>query len=378
MPGAGRAVTQQNYITGRMGAMTVEFSDAEIQAMKGGSSHKNREKVGKILSDEVKTQRARILADKMTRDDSVKARCAAAVTSPATTVYSSIPIRFVVGDKVQSYPDSDSGDARELDTTSVDTSTYVMNIDTDVTDTSTDYSGGKITLSTTVEYEDQSVLVVTGAALATSILGLEKHFDTALDSSFQWDADDHARVDHGVETSSVPTYAGLTRASYSNLNCGTINASGDALSLNYLTRAAQKSIQQGGQKAQRKLVALMHPLQYDRFLVTQQGKTVDSNNVQINGQDFKLPYIATGTAERLNVITSPMFKDGVVAVFPSNCLHQAFNVVGWDDEGMRRQTAASGSGYSASRINYWTYWLNTYCDMPFYTTLVYDLDTSNA
>ena len=376
MPSPGRAATQQNSITARLGAMAVEFSDAQMQAMRTSSSAKNLQNIGKILQGEVNTQRERILADFFTRDDSVKAKCAAAV-SGSTTVYSSIPIRFVAGDKVYSYPDSSSGDARELDTTPVTTATYVMDIDTDVTDVNSDYTGGRITLSTAVTYEDQSVLVLPGAAIATSILGIESHFDNVIDGTFQWDADDGATVNHGTETGAVPYYAGLERSAYANLNCGVINANGNPLSLNYLTRAAQRSIQKGGQRVQRKLMAMMHPLQYDRFLVTQEGKTKDSNDVQINGQSFTLPYIATGTAERLTVVTTPMFKDGVVAIFPSDCLHKAFSAVGWD-ETMNRQTAASGSGYSASRINYWTYWLNTYCDLPVYATLIYGLNTDNV
>ncbi len=377
MPAGGKAATSQLNVTARLGVMTVEMSDHEEQLMKRSSSMKNRAKIAGMLAEEVATQRQRILCDFFTRDDSVKAKCAAAVGG-VVTAYSSIPIRCVVGDRLQSYPDSSSGDARDLDTTSIDTESYVMNIETDATDESAAATGGKIILSDAVTYEDESVITVPDAALATSVLGIESHFDTVNDASFKWDADDAGTVDHGQETGSVPYYGGLDRSTLSMLNAGTIPADGDALSLNYLTRAAQKSIQQGGQKVEGKLVALMHPLQYDRFIVTEKGLVPRAEIVKINGTDFMLPVLTTGTARRISVITTPMVKDGVVLIFPKNSLGKVFETIGWDSEGMRRQTASSGTGYAAKRIHYWSYWLNTYCDMPFYTTILYGLDTSNA
>lgn len=376
-PAPGRAVTQQNSVTCRLGVMSVELSDHQVQQLAAGTSEQNGKTMAKILRDEVARQRQRILADLFTRDDSVKARCAAEV-SAASAVYSSIPIRFVVGDKVYSYPAPGTNDERLLTGTPVTTATYVNHIETDMTDVAAGYTGGKVTLSAAVTYADDSVLVLAGAALATSVLGIENHFDTVNDASFQWDSDDGGTVDHGQETSANPYYAGLQRSTYPNLNCQTINANGNALSLNYLTRAAQKCIQQGGQEVADKLMVIMNPLQYDRFLVTEQGKTERANTVQINGVDFELPIIATGTAKRLAVVTTPMWKDGVVGVFPNDCLGKAFKAVGWDEDGMHRQTASSGSGYSASRINYWEYFFNSFCDMPFYACLVYGLNTDNV
>lgn len=377
LPAGGKAATSQMNVACRLGVMTVEFSDHEIQLMKRSTSALNRKKVAKTLAEEVAVQRQRILCDFFTRDDSVKGRCAAAV-SGATTVYSSIPIRFVVGDLVFSYPDPGSDEERLLTGTAIETESYVMNIETDATDNLAAATGGKIIMSTAVTYEDESVLTLPTGALATSVLGIESHFDTVNDASFQWDADDGDTVNHGQEEGGVPFYGGVDRSSLSMLNSGTINAGGDALSLNYLTRAAQKSIQQGGQKVEGKLVCMMHPLQYDRFLVTQEGKTPRDEKVRINGVDFTLPVITTGTARRLSVITTPMVKDGVVLIFPKNSLGKVFETIGWDEGGMRRQTASSGTGYAAKRIHYWSYWLNTYCDMPFYTTIVYGLDTSNT
>lgn len=378
LPAGGKSATAQFSVTAQLGVMTVEFNDHELRQFKGGTSMQNRESVAKTLAWETNLQRERILCDFASRDDSVKARCAAAMTSPAVVAYSSIPIRCNVGDRLYSYPNPGSGDARLLTGSAVTTESYVLNIETDVTAEAAAYTGGKITMSATAEWADESVLVVKGAALATSILGMESHFDTVNDASFKYDADDAATVDHGQESGAVPFYGGVNRASYSMLNVGTINASGNALSLNYLTRAAQKSIQQGGAKVENKLCAIMHPLQYDRFLVTQEGKVERAQKVLINGTDFMLPVITTGSAKRLSVITTTLVKDGIVIITPTNTLRKVYVPGSWDEGGLVRQNASSGQGHAAKWINYWSYWLNTACDMPFYTTLIYGLDTSNS
>ena len=222
LPGGGKPATAQFSVTARLGVMTVEYSDHELKQMEGGTSMKNRESVAKDIAQEVALQRERILCDFFTRDDSVKARCAAAVTSPAVVAYSSIPIRCNVGDQLYSEPAPGTNDERLLSGTAIETSTYVMGIDTDVTDTAAGYTGGKITLSDTVEWEDDSVLIVKGAALATSILGTESHWDTVNDANFKYDSDDADTVNHGQETNSLPYYGGVDRSLYSMLNCGTI------------------------------------------------------------------------------------------------------------------------------------------------------------
>jgi hypothetical protein len=373
LPGGGVPATQQNYVTAQLGVLTVEYSDHEIQAMEMEPSHANAQKVSKDLMNEVRRERDRIAGLFASRDDGVLARADAAVTTDVK-MYSSIPIRAVVGDDVACFPQASStGDERSFDGTDEFSTIYINAIEYDEVATDTGYAGS-ITLSGTESISDRAVIRRVGHATGTNIYGLEAHFDTVNDTNFSgYDGDDDSTYDH------VDTYAGLARSTYSNLNVGTIYANSANLSYNMLTRAAQRCQTQAGRAVGKRLFALMTPLQYDRFCIAQEGKAPRSENLKISGMDFTLPVLTFGGASRMPVITSPLFNDGNVLVVPSGILYKVFRAVGWYNKaGLMRQTAASGSGYAAKATNSWRYFLNTYCDMPFMATLIHGLSVANA
>ena len=377
LPSGGRAATDQANITARLGALEVSYSDHELQAFRGKGSKHTRLTVARDLARNVKLQRERILADWMGRNDGVKGRTGSAEGS-STTLYSSIPIRFCPGDVIAGYADS-SGDARGFAGAEAGNGVvYVQSISWDEKDTSSAYEG-RINLSAASTFANNSILVVAGSvdesgdAAIEPVLGWEAHFDTVNDGNWDgWDADDDVTYDH------VDEYAGLTRSSDYLANVQTVFANSNPLTLTYITRGAQKCISAVGQgNIEGGLCAVMHPLQWDRFLATQEGKVPKDDKVRINGVDFEIPYIAVAGAGRMPVITSYYVKDGTVTIVPKKALYKVWSQVGWDPNGMQRQTG-SGTAYAASWVHYWTYWDNSYCDMPYRACLIHGLDTSNV
>lgn len=390
LPTGGQTATQQNYVDALFGALAFEVNDAEVAAWKGRKKAANRETLAKKMVEAVTTHRERMLADFFTRDDSVKARILDGYGTDASSLawfYSTIPVRLVVGDLLTSYEQTtNAGDERLLTTAAAieavsavaTTPVYVDDIDVDI-----DQAGAcaKVTMSRAVDGSGdvgQPVVLVYGAALATSGYGLESLFDTVLPATttFGWDAYDYGTVDHGQETGAANYYAGLIRANYANLNSGLMDAGGGQLTLGLLSRAVQKSLYKAGQGKRNKMVALMNGLEYDRFLQTQEGKSAPGRKIKLAGVDYELPAHAIGAGLPLPVLTTPYIADGVVAVFPKDILRKVFKEVGWDEKGLSRPTN-SGGVRLAKFLTHWTYWQNTYCDLPNQCTLVHNLSTNN-
>jgi hypothetical protein len=373
LPGGGAPATQQNSVTAELGALTIEYSEHELQAMREEPAQKNRQSVARDLKNEVVRERDRILGLFASRDDGVLARCAQAV-SAATTVYSSIPIRLVEGDQVYSYPQNSSdGDERGLGgTEEIAAVRYVSDISFDTVD-AVSGSYGSFQLSTADTLTDDAVIRRALHSTSVNVYGLEAHIDTVNDSNFSgWDSDDDATNDH------VDTYAGLARSTYANLNVGTIYANSANLSQNFLTRAAQACIARNSGNIMPKMVMLMHPLMYDRYMVMQEGKTERSQVVLAPGASFDLPVLTFGGGVRVPVITSYLFNDASVIVLPRGTLFKVFAPVGWLRRDMIPQTAASGTGYSAKFTNSWRYFLNSYMNLPKNAVLIHGLATANT
>lgn len=383
LPTGGQSAGQQNYVTAKFGALAFEVNDAEVAAWKGRSKAANRESLAKKMVEVVTTQRERMLADFFTRDDSVKARGLTGygtLAASSAEIFSTIPCRLVVGDKIAGYEQTAAaGDERKLTTAAAITGSYVNDIDIDV-----DTAGAiaKITIAAAVDSSGdvgQTVYVVAGAALAESVYGIESHFDTVLPAhtTFRWDTYDHADCDHGQTHGAAPSYAGLARGSYANLNSGLIDANGGQLTLGLLSRAVQKALFKAGQGKREKMVMLCNGLMYDRFLQTQEGKASPGRTIKLAGVDYTLPAHAVGAGVNLPVLVTPYFADGVVAVLPKDILRKAFKEVGWDEKGLERQIDATTGAKMAKFITHWTYWLNTYCDMPNQVVLIHNLSKTN-
>lgn len=359
-------LADEGYQVPRLITHSIEYTVHALAAMKNQTPGQIGETVAKDISSFLAAARRRKARMFTGRGDGVLARATAAGTSTTFTSTTDVPVRAVVGDYVTAFKASTANEERlyQAEDTGVGyigtTHLFVNDLDPDA---------NTITLSGTGIWSDDAVLVPDGFSSTnkTAPQGLEALYDTVLDSSFKWDAEDAATVDH------IDTIFSLARASITQLNVNTVNTSG-YLTLDKIQRGVSKCVAKGA--AASDLVLLMHPKQFEKLTQSNFSKVGEWKTLTMAGQDMDVFCVTGLGSAQIPVIVDYGVKASVVMILDKSKLYSIELPGGWDNDGggmFQKKNAASGAGHAAAKIAYYNMWMNWYVVFPNTSCIIYGL-----
>ena len=372
-PGAQAQSSIEGYFAPVLVTHTYGITTHSLAAFENQPARRVGEQLGEDIDQFIEMIQHRKKMMFTGRKGMVLARATAAGTSSTFTSTTDVPVRAVVGDYVVAFKDaSGTGDERGFATSDTGTSylgttaLYVGDVDYDARTIALTNSGGT---AATGKWTAAAVLTEYGhnSTNMTGPTGLEDMLDTVNDTGFKWDADDSATYDHN------DTIYNLARASYTQLNCGTLSQTG-YLTLDKLQRAVAKCVAKGASVGDLSFVSA--PKQFEYLTQTNFSRVGEWRRMVMGGQEEEV-FCVTGLGQgTIPWVCDYGVKNGVVLVIDRSKLVGVELPGGWDKTGTdiwHQQTAASGAGYAAAKLAYWNFWVNWGLVFPNTSLVMYGL-----